>query len=151
MAEALTHYTDSEFRVELLTPEAYAHFWPMISKELDKIPQYWTHWWTKEFLRGAIFNGVQIWGVGTENAMNLVVYTQVVHYPALNLFQIVLALGNNLDKALPILEAMFEKIAHDQGCQQFEIIGRRGWGRKLKRCQEIATTFRRDVPQFGVH
>lgn len=148
---AQTLVTISESKVVLLTPERYASFWPEISTQLDRIPQFWSPWWTKEFLRTAQYHNMQIWCAGSGDEVHLFVYSQILSYPAMNLFQIVLILGNNLDKHLPTLEALFEKVAHDADCQQFEVIGRSGWGRKLPHCQPIATVYRREIPQFGVH
>lgn len=140
-----------DFEATLMTPEMYAAHWPEISKELDRIPQFWTPWFTKEYLRTAPLHGMHIWNAGPPGKFHLIVYAQVFHYVAGTAYQIVFAFGNHLDKAIPILEATFERIAAQLDCDYFEIIGRDGWGRKLQDAKKIATIFRRDVPKFGVH
>jgi hypothetical protein len=78
-------------------------------------------------------------------------YTQVFNYVSTSVFQLMLVFGQGIDRMLPTIEAFFTKIAHDQGCTQFEVIGRRGWKRKFKGVKEIATVLRKDIPKFGVH
>lgn len=139
------------FEATLMTPEMYAAHWPQISMELDRIKRFWSPWFTKDYLRSAPLNGMHVWNAGPPGRFHIIVYAQVFPYISGTAYQLVFAFGNRLDQAIPILEATFERVATTFGCDYFEIIGREGWGRKLKGAKKVATVFRRDLPKFGVH
>lgn len=150
MGEALSEVQIGEFRAYVMSQEAYAHHWPKIAQQLDYVKQYWEPWWTKEFLRQCQVHGFTVWACGPEGEIRLFAWTQVVQMPAMSLFQIVLLLGNGLDRGLPALEACFEKAAKLCECEEFEILGRVGWEKKL-RAKRVASVFRRKVPKFMEH
>lgn len=141
------------WEAERLSPEAFLSYWPMISQELDRIPHTWNTYWTKEFIRDAVMNGrFQIWGFGPPETVCLMVFTQVVYYPANMILEIILGFGNGLDDALPLIEATFERFAQEQNCTLCEIRnGRPGWSRKLDNFKCTGITLRRKVEKQGVH
>ena len=51
---------DPEFEVEArrISPEEWAVHWPSVSRELDTIPQWWTPYWTKDFINHAVVSWV---------------------------------------------------------------------------------------------
>ena len=140
-----------EFEVGLLTPEKLLHYWRNIEVELDRVPHIWATYWTKDSLReGALTGRFQVWEVGTKDSVRLIVFSQFISYPACNLLSVFLALGNSLDQCLPVLEAMLEKMAHDNNCQIGQVVGRPGWERKLKGFKRTAVVLTKEVPKFGV-
>lgn len=140
-----------EVKIEVLSLEAYAHYWPEVSDALDSIKFMWEPWFTKEFLRACQLHGVTIWGFGDGTKLEIIMYTQIYNYVSTTVFQLMLVFGQGLDRMLPTIEAFFTKVAHDQGCAQFEVIGRPGWERKFKGVKRVATVLRKDIPKFGVH
>jgi len=141
----------SLYRAELLTSNVFERHWPNISEQLDTIPHVWEKWWTKDFLHCAPLAGrCQVWGIGDEK-LRIIVYTQIINYPASSIFQIFLAFGNDIERCLPIMDALFEKVAKDSGCGSIEVIGRPGWERKLQGFTRTAVILTRAVQQHGVH
>jgi len=127
-------------------------YWPMVSQELDTIPQYWTDYWTKDFINGSVVNeSWQAWGFGKIGVVNVVVLSQILMYPASKVLQIMLAFGNSLDKCLPLMEATFERFAMETRCDVVEIVGRPGWEKKLPRFRRYAVVLRAEVQPQGVH
>lgn len=119
--------------VEMLTPEKFELYWPSISKQLDYIPHVWSIWWTKDYIRQMVMQGLwQCWGVGDGMAITVVTFTQIVNFPANKVFQVILAFGEGIDKALPTLVASYEKFASGMGCTMAEVTGRPGWEAKLR-------------------
>ena len=117
--------------IELIPPSRVDHYWPEMKKQLDRIPHTWTRM-TKESIYERIQDEVlQVWGVG-EEVIELVVMTQFVLYDTGRVLQVVHAFGSRLDFWLPKLDAMFERVAQKSGCGEIEIIGRKGWERKLE-------------------
>jgi hypothetical protein len=140
------------FEAWRISPDGYVQYWPEIERALDKVPHIWQTHWTKESLyEGAMSGRFQVWGFGASGLLNVIVFTQVAEFPAARILEIFLAFGNSLDSALPVMEATFEKFAQVTGCQTCEIIGRRGWARKLPRFKEHRTVLRWDVENYGVH
>src|SRR5215813_843667 len=104
MGEVVT--VDREFEVEArrISAEEWSVHWPQISRQLDTIPQYWSVYWTKEYINHAVMNDEwQAWGFGDMGNINVVVLTQVIMYPANAILQMVLAFGNSLDLVLLLL------------------------------------------------
>jgi hypothetical protein len=127
-------------------------YWPWIERELDTVSHTWYGHWTKESLRDlALCGQFQVWGFGPPNQIRIVVFTQLIHYPAGIVLQGFLSFGNSLDLALPIMEATFERFALETGCWRCEIVGRKSWGRKIGNLRLDYSVFSRQVEQQGVH
>lgn len=126
--------TTGPYTVELLSQEKFDLYWPRISKELDTIPHIWSTWWTKDYIREVGMTGQwQVWGIGTEQTITGVIFTQVLTYPARKLFQVVLAFGTGFDEILETIDQVFSNYAKRMDCDLIEIVGRSGWERKLQR------------------
>lgn len=140
------------FEAYRIPPESYMGYWPDIERELDRLPHLWDTHWTKDSLyEGGVGGRFQVWGFGPQNALNVIVFTQIAEYPAARVLQVFLAFGNSLESALPVMEAAFEKFAKVTGCQLCEIIGRKGWARKLPRFKEHRVILQCNVINYGVH
>src|ERR1043165_8622350 len=120
--------------VELLTPEKFVHYWPMIERELKTVPHVWEDYWTLESIYNYTYTGkFQCWAIGDANSMRIVCWTQIVWYPVGNILQVFLAIGTGIDEYSDDLVAWGEKIARDQGCVLIDVVGRPGWGPKLRK------------------
>src|SRR5262245_60374989 len=97
--------------------EEWNTHWPKISAALDRIPQFWADYWTKESINGAVVQGQwQAWGFGGIGDINIVVLTQIMSFPASRILQMILAFGNDLERLLPLMEATFERFAIETEC-----------------------------------
>lgn len=140
-----------EYRTELMSRDKVEHYWPQISAELDKVPHIWQTWFTKEYLYAAPWNGdMNVWGVGPDDQVRMVVYTRVSIFPASRILQILLALGNDLERCLPSLEATIESFAQRTECDFCEIYGREGWIKKLKGFRKTAVVLTKKINKFTV-
>lgn len=140
--------------VELLTADKFVVYWPMIEKELDRVPHIWDTWWTKDTLYDAATHGrFQVWAVGPEDQVRLVLFTQVAWYPANRILQSVCMLGNSFDECAPVLEAALTRYAIAHECAFMEVTGRPGLERALapygmRRCGVVLS---KPVAIHGVH
>ena len=124
----------SPYLVEKLDPERFRHYWPQIEKELDNVPHIWAYWWTKESIVEFVLEGrFQCWTVGTERMVQGVLFSQIAHYPANAIFQVLFAFGEGMSEMLDELDATMSKFAVFNGCAYAEVIGRPGWQPKLRR------------------
>lgn len=125
---------DDGHEVKRVHGDEFTVYWPFIEIELDRVPHIWEPWWSKEDLYVGVISGrFQLWGAGTKTAIQIMVFTQVAEFPAGPILQGVIVVGNSLEENLPVLAGAMENFARIMQCKRFEIHGRRGWGRKLKR------------------
>jgi hypothetical protein len=139
--------------IRRISPEDWSVQWPNISESLDRIPQFWSDYWTKEYINWCVVErNWQAWGFGVETGtLNVVVLTHVVEFPANRFLQIPLAWGNHLEECLPLIEAALERFAIEAECDICEIAGRVGWERKLKGFRRRGVVLCKRVPRIGVH
>ena len=87
-----------EFEGGIMTADSLVEFWPKICEQLDRIPLFWETHWTKESLHEAVMAGrYQVWGFGRPGSINVIVFTEVVDYPANRILRIPLIFGNSLE------------------------------------------------------
>lgn len=140
-------YTASRLKVSEIT-----HLWPSITKELNRVPHIWTGRWTLDALYTLSVNErFQVWGFGPSEEFRVILFTQIIDYPAARVLQAFLCFGNKADAAIPIIEATLERFAIENECTLFELIGREGWKRKLKGFKCDAVVLTRVVKRQGVH
>jgi hypothetical protein len=124
----------SESVVSVFGQAEFERYWPMITAELDKVPHIWSPWWTKEFLWGQVVSGnVRLMGAGTQECLEVVAFTQITYYPASKILQCYMMIGQKVDKHLESLASAMEFLARENDCHWIEIIGRKGWSRKLRK------------------
>lgn len=120
-------------KVQRLDEVRIMDYWPHIARELDRVPHIWQPYWTKEYLQSTVLaGGMQMWSVGTSSEVKVIVWTQIAHYPACRVLQVVLAIGNSIDEGLSALENTLHSFAQNCGCEYCEVIGRAGWWSRLK-------------------
>lgn len=124
---------DSAIAMQMPT-ELFVETWPHIVQELDKIPHVWEPWYTKQHIFNSVLAGqFQVWGAGDNGSVKIVLFTQIVFYPAAKVLQGILVLGNSLDGCADAIWAATEKFAREHDCDRIEVLGRAGWERKLSR------------------
>lgn len=119
-----------------LPVENFVQFWPQIVRELDRIPQYWAPWWTKESLmQGVLAGRFQAWGIGTQTELKIMLLTQIVNYPAASVLYCFLMFGHDekLEEAFDALEPSLLRFANEAGCKLCEVQARPGFKRALKK------------------
>lgn len=127
-------------------------FWPSINKELDTVPHIWNTHWTKEALySGAMMGRFQVWGFGPAGQISVVVFTEIVNYPANKILYAFLAFGNSLERVLPCIEAVLERFAQESECSICEVTGRPGWERKIPRLKRVGVVLRSVIERKRIH
>jgi hypothetical protein len=135
----------------LLSPEQAMLYWPEIDKELDTVRHAWEIWWTKEALRQGVLDGwLNVWAIGGRESISLILFTQIVHYPANKMLRVVLIVGNRLEEFFDIAEAALEKYCINTGCLYIEAHGRDGWGKRVPGIVKHGTMFTRKVTNLRV-
>ena len=137
-----------------LEGENFEKWWPDIAREMDTISHLWDIWWTKESLHDSVLCGaVQCWGAGTDDNLELLVFTMLNAYPSGNILRFALIFGKHLDQYLPLLDATFEDFARQVGAKMMQVDGRAGWEPRLRKLgfgRRQITMFR-DVPDTRRH
>lgn len=89
----------------------------------------------------------QLWRVVGANGLEGAVTTEVVTHPKRKTFVIRNAGANGCmqkDQAREV-EAVFEGIAREQGCQAIEVMGRDGWGKIFPGFTKVSSTYRKEL------
>lgn len=129
-------------------------FWPHIVMELRKISHVWDMWWTEESLHMAVMSGtMEVWVAGRPPEFKLVFFTQILHFPANSILQVVLMFGTRLRELTPVIAATLEQYAEEHGCRYAEVFGRHGWERILERqgFKRSASVFTKPLGEFRRH
>lgn len=122
----------SEWRVELLEGEEFLKHWPQIAEVMDRIPHTWEDL-TKDSVEARALNGsLQVWGIGDE-AIRMVLFTQIATYASGRVLQIIWAAGTGkvFEPAASCVEHVMESFAKMQECHRIDVIGRFGWEKIL--------------------
>lgn len=133
MMPTLGHYASEGTAIQM-PPEQFLHYWPELQRELDLVKFMWEPWWTKDSIFLAVMSGRwQVWAAGHDGIPHFFLVTQLSYYPAGTILQSTLMFGNSLDESIDAMWAVIEQFARQQGCSRVEIVGRKGWERKLAR------------------
>lgn len=118
--------------IERFSAPVIEAYWPSIQEQLEFIPHTWTHMTLESMRERALGGALHIWGIGKEDGpVKLVVMSQFALYDVGLMLQVIHAFGEGIDEFLPQINAVMEKYAHDNGCLRIEVLGRRGWIKKL--------------------
>lgn len=137
-----------EIVVQLLDENAIDRFWPQISAEMDNVPHLWSERFTKDAVHFFMMNKqFQVWGAAIGGTIVTIVVTQIAVFPRCRILETLFAFGNSLDNVLPEIVAKLEYFARCQNCTYVDIIGRKGWAKKLKPygVREVGIVLRADV------
>lgn len=112
--------------------ERFVELWPELQCEMDKVAHAWDPWFTKPYVFNAVMAGQwQVWAAGFDGSPRMFLFTQIVFYPAAKVLQGIFVLGNSLDSCMDAIWAATEQFARENDCVRMEVLGRRGWERKL--------------------
>lgn len=140
------------YKATRLSTSDIVQLWPQVVEQLMCIPHIWTGRWTLDALYTLSINSrFQLWAFGPEEELRVIVFTQIIEYPASRVVQAFLCFGNSLDDALPIIEATLERFCIENECKTFELVGRRAWERKLKGFTLDCVVLTKAVKSQGVH
>lgn len=117
--------------IYLLNWDQFSFYWSQIEECIDKTD--FNHYYTKEWLRKAVEKReVYVW-VLADGAIRLVVFSQMVPYPRGLTLQLFWGYGSGLEQFLEQANGLMDKVAEIMKAEQIEIVGRKGWVRKMKR------------------
>lgn len=119
-------------QMSLLEADDIYRWWPHITEMLESVPHTWEHWTIEEFEAQALAKHIQVWGVGLDSTISLVLFTQVAVYPSMRTLQVIWAGGSFAPAMIPILDATLCRFGELQGCAKLEVLGRVGWERMFK-------------------
>ncbi len=89
---------------------------------------------------------MQLWVAYNNSGLKACCVTQIIPYPQKKVMFLVFSAGIDSENWLHFTETLNE-FAKEQGCTSSEILGRRGWKKKMKQFgfEEIHTVFRCDL------
>lgn len=104
--------------------------------------------WSRRFqdvdeIWGLAFSGaLQIWAVCDDSCLNSIFMTEIVNKPR-NVLRVIMAFGQKYMSAIDDIDAVITAFAKEMGCDEIEIVGRKGWERvfKARGVKHIASTF----------
>lgn len=112
---------------------------PFIERALDESPKDFT---LTDIYLAVCERNMQLWVWIEDERILAVLVTEVVKYPQKTVCLMLLGAGSKIVSWIDD-ETIYEW-ARDQGCDEMEIYGRKGWGRALG-WKAIATHFRREL------
>lgn len=115
----------------LLKEEQINFYWEKISEELRRTTLY--EYWTEQQLLQAVQQGaMQCWAL-SDGTIKLILLSDIVRYSSgLRCLRFVGCVGEELDEFLPTIASCFRKVVKQLECHRIEVVGRRGWERKLR-------------------
>jgi hypothetical protein len=119
-------------QVFLMTQDQIDHYWGDIVRVLGEVPGYYEFFTPEWTYKRASEGGIQVWGL-TDGEIQGIVITQILVFPAQKAFEILGAGGPGFMKFFDEMEATFEYIAADSGCQTIISRSRPGLARLLAR------------------
>lgn len=125
----------------LLSTEQFLHYWPEILPNLKAVP-YFLEYCTVEWVLEQTLKGhLQFWAL-SDGSVRGIIMTRVQVTPAQRVLQLTLAFGNDFEEYIELAETTLFRFAQMMECTRMELIGRKGWRRKLRRfnpdfCYEV--------------
>jgi hypothetical protein len=123
----------SEASVSLVKAPLLDSYWPAVERELNTIEHTWREWHTLEELRRGVEHGrIQLWKVGTAEAVHFFAFTQILITQTGRIVQCFLAFGNQIERWVEDFDAVMEQFARAEKCGKMQVVGRQGWTRLLR-------------------
>jgi hypothetical protein len=116
------------YAMELIQGEKFEHYWPKIRDMMKLVPHTWEGTLTLEgtYLRGQD-GGIQVWGIGTPDAIRMVVFSQIARHDAGTILEVFWGCGEGMLESGPIVDACMERFAQVCGAHRIDVVGRHGW------------------------
>ena len=117
-----------------VAPENIGAVWPMFRKYCDRVLPMTRRRRCATRLLFDLMNNDEILWLAMDRAEVIGFTTSsVVQYDDVKLLQVRLLAGDRFDEWIDDMHERLERFARDNGCDGMELIGRRGWVRKLAR------------------
>ena len=125
-------FKQGEYTVAMLKEKEIGNNWTIIRQVLEKHPEMWEKGQTLPSLRLLLDTGAMVaWVVMKNSTMYMILFTIELEYPACKSLQVVMGAGKELGDYLGTIASAMEAWAHRRGCKYVEVVGRKGWERRL--------------------
>jgi hypothetical protein len=138
---------------DLTADEAMEH-WEKLAPYLEMSFKYSAGRMNIQAVKDNVEQGMSIVMVAYDYANKevfAVLAAEGINYPERKVFSVGLCGGKDIDVWAPTVWAGLVRIAIEKGCDQIEIVGRRGWKKFIPGVEEIATWYAMDLdtPEEG--
>jgi hypothetical protein len=118
-------------QIHLLSWPQFSHYWDQIAACLGTtdFDQYYSREWLLQSVQGG---SVQVWAL-SDGTIRLVVFTRLYDCPRGKVLQLFWGAGQDLDRFLDMANETMDRVAGVLQATIIEIIGRRGWVRKMRK------------------
>lgn len=117
----------------MLTEPSIERYWHSIEAMMRQVPKSLGDWTPESLYRRALSGGVQVWSVGDNQRILMVLLTQIAIFPQRRVLEIFWAAGQGLFvDAQELIDATMDLFAKKENCSRIDVIGRDGWDRVLK-------------------
>jgi len=125
--------TSSSDRIISYVPPKNVHIiWGQVEPLLLKAVMYDDFSYNgQNLLDGILQKDMQLW-ISWTHKVESAVLTQIIEYPKFKVCRWFLAGGSNMKKWLDQMTSQVEDWAKENNCKRIELVGRKGWIKKLK-------------------
>lgn len=116
--------------VYLLSSEQFYFYWPRIEQGLFDI-EFFDYYKPQTVFDRCLKGAMQCWAL-SNGEIQLIIVSEIIHYDTGKVLRFIAAFGTGIDRYLEAAKDVFPRVARSQGCTGYEVIGRDGWGKKLK-------------------
>lgn len=133
MDTSMEHGTSSVSKLKfyILGDEGIRDRWDEVEQALDRDPELWGAWFTKEDIQARLFAGlIQFWILEGEAGDRIYMMTQK-HTPpnGISRLQVFWGVGENLKKYIQMIDSALDRFAAYANCAVIEGQGRKGFER----------------------
>jgi hypothetical protein len=127
-----TNTLSSDRIVSYVPPQNVAHIWGQVEPLLLKAILYDDFSYDgQNLLDGILKKDMQLW-ISWKDKVESAVLTQIIDYPKFKVCRWFLAGGSKMKYWIDELTHQVETWAKQNNCKRIELVGRRGWMKKLK-------------------
>lgn len=121
------------FRMSKMPEEEIETHWKSIEQMMRALPRTIPDWTPESLYKRALCGEVQIWGVGDESKVLMVLLTQIAIFPAGKVLEVFWCAGQGVyEEAQELVDTTFDLFAKKENCRRIDIIGRDGWEKVLR-------------------
>jgi hypothetical protein len=119
-----------DHNIYLLSSAEVHFYWGNIVEGLGT--SHMLDFYSEETIFSRLLNGaMQCWAL-SNGEIELIIVSEVILYDKAKTLRFIGAFGRGIDRYLEVAETLFPRVARAMECIQYEVIGREGWGPKLK-------------------
>ena len=133
IAHAFMPNLAEERQLLLVSPSQLPLAWPHAVPLLEEGKEYWQDFATLDSLyQDLSASKLQLWMMNCDTEFILAMLTEIGIYPTTKIMRILWIGGSEVNGAIDQFLDFAELWAHRQGVSRLQVIGRKGWVRKLK-------------------